>query len=61
MGREGAIGNLGTDSKGEGSGNLQDGSYLTDFDFGKCWFEVVGRFHVNGDETDPEFWRRRFQ
>jgi hypothetical protein len=36
MGREGAIGNLGTDSKGEGSSNLQYGSYLTDLDFGEC-------------------------
>ena len=61
MSREGAIGDLGTDSKGEGSSNLQGGSYLADFDFGKSCFDFVGRFHVNGDETDPEFWRRRFQ
>src|SRR5215469_2571744 len=61
MGSEGVIGSLGAEIEGEGSSNLQYGSYVTVFDFGKRWFEVVGRFHVNGDETDPEFWRRLFQ
>jgi hypothetical protein len=32
---EGVIGSLGAEIKGEGSSNLQDGSYVTVFDFGK--------------------------
>ena len=58
---EGVIGSLSAEIKGEGSSNLQDGSYVTIFNLGKRKFEVVGRLDVNGDKGDPEFWRRLVQ
>jgi hypothetical protein len=58
---EGVIGSLGAEIKGEGASNLQDGSYITDLILANVDSRSSGRFDINGNETDPEFWRRLFQ